>query len=184
MNYILSGCPTALAQGRFMWRHDKVLRELAQTMEEKRRDHNKGEKRALAEIVFVKAGEKKKKISAKSDPRTYMKGSKDWRLQIDLDRKLKVPHNIVETELRPDMLLISDTSKRMGVIELTVPSEDRVEVSGELKKAKYAVLQQEAKKNGWSVRIWAVEVGCRGFPAASMATFIKDIGVTGAERKR
>ena len=184
MNHILSGCPTALAQGRFIWRHHEVLRELAQTMEEKRRDQNKGEKRALSEIVFVKAGEKKKKIGAKSDPRTYMKGSKDWRLQVDLDRKLKVPHNIVETELRPDMLLISDTSKRMGVIELTVPSEDRVEVSGELKKAKYAVLQQEAKKNGWSVRIWAVEVGCRGFPAASMATFIKDIGVTGAERKR
>ena len=82
------------------------------------------------------------------------------------------------------MLLILNMSKRMGVIELTVPSEDRVKVSGELKKAKYAVLQQEAKKNGWSVRIWAVEVGCRGFPAASMATFIKDIGVTGAERKR
>ena len=96
MNYILSGCPTALAQGKFMWRHDKVLRELAQTMEEKRRDHNKGEKRALAEIVFVKAGEKKKKISAKSDLRTYMKGSKDWRLQVDLDSKLKIPHNIVE----------------------------------------------------------------------------------------
>ena len=34
------------------------------------------------------------------------------------------------------------------------------------------------------MRIWAGEVGCRGFPAASMATFIKDIGVTGAERKR
>ena len=45
-------------------------------------------------------------------------------------------------------------------------------------------MQQEAKKNGWSVRIWAVEVGCRGFPATSMATFMKDIGVTGAERKR
>ena len=184
MNHILSGCPTALAQGRFMWRHDEVLRELAQTVEEKRRDHNKSERRAGAEIAFVKAGEKKKKISAKSEPRTYMEGAKDWRLRVDLDKKLKVPQNIVETELRPDMLLISDTAKRMGVIELTVPSEDRVEVSGELKKAKYAVLQQEAKKNGWSVRIWAVEVGCRGFPATSMAIFMKDIGVTGAERKR
>ena len=152
-------------------------------MEEKRRDHNKDEKRVGAGIIFVKAGEKKKKI-VKSVPRTYMEGARDWRLQVDLDRKLKVPHNIVETELRPDMLLISETSKRMGVIELTVPSEDRVEVSGELKKTKYTVLQQEAKKNGWSVQIWAVEVGCRGFPAASMATLMKDIGVTGAERKR
>ena len=183
VNHILSGCPTALAQGRYKWRHDEVLRELAQTVEERRRDHNKDEKRVGAEIVFVKAGEKKKK-AVKSVPRSYMEGARDWRLQVDLDRKLKVPHNIVETELRPDMLLISETSRRMGLIELTVPSEDRVEVSGELKKSKYTVLQQEAKKNGWSVQIWAVKVGCRGFPAASMATLMKDIGVTGAERKR
>ena len=104
-----------------------------------------------------------------------MEGARDWRLMVDLDGKLKVPGNIVETELRPDMLLISQATKRMGVIELTVPSEERVEVSGELKKSKYAVLQQEGKKNGWGVQIWAVEVGCRGFPAASMATFMKDI---------
>ena len=72
----------------------------------------------------------------------------------------------------------------MGVVELTIPSEDRVEVAGELKKNKYAVLQQEGKKQGWGVQIWAVEVGCRGFPAASMATLLRDVGVTGGERKR
>ena len=52
----------------------------------------------------------------------------------------------------------------MGVVELTVPIEDRVEVSGEMKKAKYAVLQQEGKKNGLGVQILAMEVGCIGFP--------------------
>ena len=62
-----------------------------------------------------------------------MDGARDWRLLVDLDGKLRVPHKIVETELRPDMLLISDSTKRMGLIELTVPSEDRVEVAGELK---------------------------------------------------
>ena len=82
------------------------------------------------------------------------------------------------------MLLISDSTRRMGVVELTVPSEDRVEISGELKKSKYTVLQQEGKKQGWRVQIWAVEVGCRGFPAASMASLMKDIGLIGGERKR
>ena len=103
---------------------------------------------------------------------------------MDLDGKLRVPHKIVETELRPDMLLISDSTKRMGLIELTVPSEDRVEVAGELKRTKYAVLQHEAKKKGWAVQIWAVEVGCRGFPAASMATLLREMGLTAGEKKR
>ena len=152
-------------------------------VEEKRRDHNKEPEKESTGIMFVKAGEKKK-TNPNRVPRTYMEGAKDWRLLVDLDGKLRVPGNIVETELRPDMLLISDATKRMGVIELTVPSEDRVEVSSELKKNKYAVLQQEGKKRGWGVQIWAVEVGCRGFPAASMASFMKDIGVIGAERKR
>ena len=181
--HILSGCPTALAQGRYKWRHDEVLRELAQTVEERRRDHNNDGEKAGTGVMFVRAGEKRKK-NFKSVPRTYLEGARDWRLLVDLDGRLRVPRNIVETELRPDMLLISDSTKRMGVVELTVPSEDRVEISGELKKSKYTVLQQEGKKQGWRVQIWAVEVGCRGFPAASMASLMKDIGLIGGERKR
>ena len=181
--HILSGCPTALGQGRYRWRHDQVLRELAQTVDEKRRSHNDAETIADTDIVFVRAGEKKKG-TAKRMTRSYMEGARDWRQLVDLDRKLRVPQYIAETDLRPDMLLISDASKRMGVIELTVPNEDRVEVAGEMKRSKYAVLQQEGKKNGWTVQVWAVEVGCRGFPAASMTTFLRDIGVEGGERKR
>ena len=51
-----------------------------------------------------------------------MEGARDWRLMVDLDGKLKVPGNIVETELRSDMLFISKATERMGLIELTVPS--------------------------------------------------------------
>ena len=32
--------------------------------------------------------------------------------------------------------------------------------------------------------MWAVEVGCKGFPAASMGSFLKDIGIAGGERNR
>ena len=32
--------------------------------------------------------------------------------------------------------------------------------------------------------MWAVEVRCKGFPAASMASFIKVIGIAGCERNR
>ena len=113
--HILSGCPTALGQGRYRWRHDQVLRDLAQTVDEKRRSHNDKETETETDIAFVRAGEKKKG-TVKRKPRSYMEGARDWRLLVDLDRRLKVPQYIVETELRPDMLLISDSTKRMGVI--------------------------------------------------------------------
>ena len=68
------------------------------------------------------------------------------------------------------------STKQSGIVELNVPSEERVEVSGELKKLKYKEIAQEARENGWGVRVWAVEVGCRAFPASSMASFLKEIG--------
>ena len=95
-----------------------------------------------------------------------------------------MPEEVAITNLRPDMLLISDGSKKMGIVELTVPGEERIEVSGEIKRTKYAGLQEEGRKNGWLVQIWAIEVGCRGFPAASMASFLKEIGIQGNERRR
>ena len=55
-------------------------------------------------------------------------------------------------------------------------------MSSELKKSKYEPLQEEGKVNGRNVYVWTVEVGCKGFPAASMASFLKDIGIAGGER--
>ena len=101
-----------------------------------------------------------------------------------MDGKLKVPVEVADTNLRPDILLISDSEKKMGIVELTVPSEERIEVSGELKRSKYAGLQEQGRKKGWVVQVWAVEVGCRGFPAASMASFLGEIGIKGNERKK
>ena len=71
---------------------------------------------------------------------------------------------IADTNQRPDMILMSESTRLAGVIELTVPREDRVEVSGELQKARYAPLQEQGKDNGWKVHVWAFEVRL-GLPA-------------------
>ena len=55
------------------------------------------------------------------------------------------------------------TTKKVGIVELTVPGEERIGVSGELKRAKYAGLQEEWRKTGWIVQILAIVIGCRGF---------------------
>lgn len=36
LQHVLSGCKTALTQGRYRWRHDQVLRKLAEVVEERR----------------------------------------------------------------------------------------------------------------------------------------------------
>ena len=55
---------------------------------------------------------------------------------------------------------------------------------GELKKSTYGPLQQQGEANGWNVQVWAIEVGCKGFPASSMSSFLKDLGFAGGERNR
>ena len=183
MAHILSGCPTALGQGRYRWRHDQVLREIAHHVEVKRRDNNNNPRTRTTQIAFVRAGERRPK-SGEIISKSYLDGSADWRLMVDLDRRLKVPEEVAPTDLRPDLILVSDSAKKMGVMELTVPREERLEVSNESKRSKYASLQVEGKKRGWTVQVWAVEVGYRGFPAGSMSTFLKDLGFMGAERRR
>ena len=132
----------------------------------------------------MKQGEKKIGKTEKTSPRSYLDGASDWTLAVDLNGRLKFPTKVADTNLRPDMVLMSESARRVGIVELTVPSEDRVEVSGELKRARYAELEREGGRRGWMVRTWAVEVGCRGFPAASMAAFLKDIGLGGGQRSR
>ena len=173
----------ALAQGRYRWRHDQVLKEIAQCIEDKRKS-NIGKQRSRRKgIEFIKEGEKRKR-GGKNDIESYFGTAQDWKMEVDLGKRLKVPLCMGITNLRPDILLISEKEKQMGIIELTVPSEERIEISGELKKTKYETLVEMGRQKGWNIRMWAVEVGCRGFPAASMATLLKDLGYTGGQRKR
>ena len=57
-------------------------------------------------------------------------------MSVDLEGRLKIPSEITVTHLRPDMILISKDTKQLGIIELTVPIEDRIEISGEKKRNK------------------------------------------------
>ena len=62
--------------------------------------------------------------------------ARDWELRVDLEKKLVFPP-IVETTQRPDILLISEQTKKLVVIELTVPWETRCQEAHEWKYAKY-----------------------------------------------
>ena len=75
-------------------------------------------------IQFVKAGEKRTPTQ-KSLLGSYLDGAINWKLMSDLDGNLKFP--ILTKNMRPDMTLMSDSTKKIDWIKLTVPSKERVE---------------------------------------------------------
>ena len=113
-----------------------------------------------------------------------LSGATDWVVLADLDKQLKFPPDIATTRLRPDLVIFSKASKRVIWWELTVPSEERIAASHELKLDRYNSLQAEIQANGWSCYSFAVEVGARGVVAASLECAARKMGLTGRALKK
>ncbi|RJG08326.1 hypothetical protein D4A39_17560, partial [Alcanivorax profundi] len=89
-------------------------------------------------VPFIKAGEK-----PQARPQLtigLLHKASDWQMQVDLGKQLRFPQHIVKTNLRPDMIVISEVSKQLIMLELTVPWEERIEEANERKRAKYQEL--------------------------------------------
>ena len=108
--------------------------------------------------------------------------SAQWEMRVDVDKKLVFPEAIVITRQRPDLVLWAKDTRQVIMVELTVPWEERVEVSHHLKRDKYESLQAECVEKGWKAWVFPVEVGCRGFPAQSIWHMFRALGVTGRRR--
>lgn len=177
LEHILSSCSRALGEGRYRWRHDRVLKVLADSICTAIQ-HSKTQAAPKQTITFIRVGQKEQH----QRPRPIgglLSTARDWQLQVDLGRQLKFPGNITATSLRPDMVLTSESTKQVVILELTVPWEDRIEEAHERKRAKYAELSSECRNNGWKVRCEPVEVGCRGFAGHSLLRTLKLLGVRG-----
>ncbi|KAI8496921.1 zinc ion binding [Branchiostoma belcheri] len=91
-------------------------------------------------VAFVKEGKAEKgrkgKRAGKED-RGILFPANDWVMRVDLEMKLKFPEVILETNLRPDIVLWSEETTQVVIIELTVPWEDRFEEAHDRKAEKY-----------------------------------------------
>ena len=187
LKHILVGCKTALTQGRYTWRHNQVLKCLAAELENKRVTTNALPPNAQStfprKTTFVREGEKRctKPSPPVSGP---LNAARDWEMRVDLSQRLIFPPEIAATNLRPDLVLWSKTCRRVFIVELTVPWEDAIDEASERKRLRYANLAAEAEGRGWNVKVWPVEVGCRGFVARSTTGLLKEVGIRGqAQRK-
>ena len=178
MAHILSGCKVGLQQGRYRWRHDQVLRELADTLEKERKRHRPTPRKPQF-IQFVLAGEKTRSTPIQTS--SLLDGA-SWEMQVDLVKKLVFPP-IVQTTLRPDIVLWSTQRKSIILVELTVPWEEGCDKAHQRKSSKYQELVEMCRQRGWKAWLFPVEVGCRGFPAQSVWRLFKSIGTRGNQRR-
>ena len=175
--HILSGCKVSLAGGRYRDRHNAVLKSIAHGIQQ---EVNEGRQRKVVvekpKVSFVKEGVAPGKRKAGSRRTGVLLSAADWLLLVDLERQLRVPKHICDTALRPDMVLYSETGKVVVFIELTCPVEENLEVRHEEKLGRYEGLIPECKENGWEVVLFAVEVGARGYVAASLRSCLNRLG--------
>lgn len=167
LKHILSSCRTALTQGRYRWRHDRVLRKLVEILEARRLEVNKASPvPSQGRIHFVRQGDQVQSTISKAW--SLLTPGAEWALMADLDQQLRFPREITLTSLRPDIIFWSSHTKTVIMVELTVPWEEGMEAAFERKKERYAELAIACSEAGWRAFTFPLEVWCRGYIGTSV----------------
>jgi hypothetical protein len=177
--HILSNCPFSLANKRYTWRHDTVLRTFASYVQRRVHEQNDSKDIHIGDtIAFVRPGTKTF-VTSKRQGLNLLTGARDWQVLCDFDSKQIIfPPEICATSDRPDMVIWSRSRKRVIVIELTVPSEELVSDAHHRKSLKYESLLAACSAQGWDATLLPVEVGCKGFIGYSLRHCCIELGIT------
>ena len=182
----MSNCSVALYGGRYTWRHDRILKYIVSTCEEIVTKYNATPHsvKPTTNVRILRKGQPAPTKAKKETRRCILGVGNDWTVMCDLTTQLVVPEDIAITSLRPDIVMMSRKSKAVILCELTCPWEENAEWAHERKLAKYEELKNQMMDNGWSVRLYAVEVGCRGFASRTLRGFLKDMGCSNRNIKK
>ena len=178
--HILCGCKVALEQGRISFRHDSILKVITKALTKKIE--------AVEEIVplqngvqrvnFVKPGQKTKK--KKKPPLSgLLDTAKDWVVGMDTRQKqVHFPPHIMVTSDRPDLVIYSNTTRNVIIIELTSPAEENIEKWRSIKTSKYEKLAENIREAGtWKPTVFTIEVGARGYVAKQTNYVWRKLGI-------
>jgi hypothetical protein len=193
LKHVLNGCTVFLNQGRFTWRHDRVLDDIYKGIKEKIvsiRAQNMSSRR-LPYIQFVPETVARRGLSTRvsaSQRRPLNTGllheADDWEVLADgLSSKYIFPIDIAISGQRPDICIFSRKHRRVVVLELTVPLEDRAAASAAVKTRRYRDLVSDIASNNWRCDFFTVEVGSRGNDASSLGRCLSSLGFSRKERQ-
>lgn len=177
LEHILASCPAALRDGRYTWRHNRVLEALEREVSEFLSVKSAGERKQQKQgMRFVREGAKggpgeaySKAVVEKRAPVVC-----DWQVRADLGGTRTVPTEVCGSEQRPDLVIWSAAAGRVILAEVTVPWESRMEKAHLRKTEKYTDLADRCRMAGWATNVYPIEIGCRGFVSQSCGRFVRE----------
>jgi hypothetical protein len=184
--HIQSSCKTALQQGRYKYRHDQVLAVLYAAVARKASSVSKAQVRTSSddEVRFHAAGTRAPAPQRKSAS-TILDTACDWVLTCDLASLGPYTFPLPGvTTLLPDLVLVSDATKQIVIVELTCPNEACMEDARERKRAKYSDKLVPACEATHKTTLLTIEVGNRGFLSVSTQRALQRLGVWSGELHR
>ena len=175
--HILSGCDFSKKDGRWKYRHDNVLKVLLESLEELIKEkRNKKLPSKSSSIKFVGAGQVSQ-CSIVKKPFGLLEKARDWILLADIGACTFVfPTEIYSTGLRPDIVIYSNSSKNVILIENTSGCEENHDENHERKIRKYRDLVAGMEARGWFCHLFCIEVGARGFNSTHVPYCLKSLG--------
>ena len=179
IRHILSSCRVAQAQGRYLWRHNNVLRVIADGIQSFIQT-NKVVSSGVKQIHFVRESGKSKEKKGRKPHFGILHRFSDFVLDVDLERQLKYPSHITESGLRPDIVIYSNQGRLVVHLELTCPIEENFQFAQARKEktyGKFSELGMACTKNGWQVICLPVEVGARGYAGQTLMNSLRKLGL-------
>ena len=123
----LSNCTYALANGRYTWRHNQVLREVCEAA---KAAVSKANSRTIAnqrKVYFLREGFAHLcRKRCQTPRRDILAEANDWTVAADLEGMRHYPQVLIESGKKPDLVLVSSSTDAIILVELTVPWEDRL----------------------------------------------------------
>ena len=102
LEHVLFSCKVALTNGRYTWRHDQVLKAIAETIDVARRQKNQVQSK-LKFIAFLRSEEKKTVTS--NQRQGILSTANDWKMATDLHSQLKFLAEIAVASSHADIVL-------------------------------------------------------------------------------
>ena len=90
-----------------------------------------------------------------------------------------IPPDIITTQLKPDLVILSRSEKSIFLLELTCSFETNIEAANIRKMTRYSALKSDLEDKGWKCHLIPFEVGSRGYISRSnklnlMNTFLSN----------
>ncbi|GFN82205.1 reverse transcriptase [Plakobranchus ocellatus] len=183
--HVLCLCKVALSQGRYTWRHNRVLQELASVISTAEGEIHPS---STSSTVFTTEGGVKKwhegLITINTHRKGLLDGCDDWVVSTDISEWERHPDVIRKTALMPNIVIHSASTQQIIMVELIVLYKSRMEEAHAFKEGKYLDLTKQLKKDGYEAKVMPVEIGARGFVGSSAYGLLSKLSICGNKKTK